>query len=270
MPPVAAQALRGMSRQRSSPVFSSYAQALEASVTSYEDDELADVITSKTETFAASLRSTRQLDLSASRTLVGLAATWSTGRSLTVLDFGGQAGFHYFIARAVLPSDILLDWRVVETRAMVAAAARLETRELSFFDSISAAVTKDTYGIPPDLVFASGVLHCIPEPLRALHELVSVQAPTIYITRTGLSPDSRTRSIVHSSTLSDNGPGPLPRGVQDRHVSYPAVFVPRHEVETVLASRYNLVARMVEDAIAYRAGATPISMYGFIGRLAAR
>lgn len=251
-------------------MFSSYAQALEVSLTSYEDDELADVIASKTETFAATLRSSRQLDLSASRTFVGLAATLVDGGTLSVLDFGGQAGFHYFIARTVLPSDILLDWRVVETKAMAAAAARLETRELSFFDSISAAVTKETSGIPPDLVFASGVLHCVPEPLRALNELVSIQAPTIYITRTGLSPDSRTRAIVHSSTLLDNGPGPLPLGVQDRHVSYPAVFVPRHEVETLLAYRYDLVARMVEDAIAYRAGPTPISMYGYIGRLAAR
>jgi hypothetical protein len=98
---------------------------------------------------------------------------------------------------------------------------------------------------------------------------VDIGSPTILVTRTGLSPDTRTRAIVHASLLSDNGPGPLPPGVPNRHVAYPAVFVPAKDVETVLESRYEVVARIAEEASAYQAGPVPISMSGFIGRLKA-
>ena len=48
---------------------------------------------------------------------------------MVVLDFGGAAGTHYFIAKSILSDDIALDWRVVETTQMVKQAQIQEQQE---------------------------------------------------------------------------------------------------------------------------------------------
>jgi hypothetical protein len=163
LPPVAAKAL-SRADKRSSTVYASYAEALASCKTSYEDDELARVVAAKTEAFAALMASSRQLDFAAVRTLAGLASSKAQSDSLTVLDFGGQAGYHYFIARRILPSDVNLKWRVVETRAMAKAASRLANSELNFFNSISEAISPENIREIPDLVFAS--VYCTAFPIR--------------------------------------------------------------------------------------------------------
>jgi len=122
---------------------------------------------------------------------------------LRLLDFGRAAGYHYFNARLVADSHTRLDWRVVETTSMATAVGRLANEELSFFSSIQDALA--TQEGPPDLVFASGVLMCVPNPLDTLSWLLSLQPNRVFVTRTGLSPDATTRFMVQKSSLSTNG-----------------------------------------------------------------
>lgn len=252
-------------RKGNQQIFPSYEAALAACGSSYDDDEVARVVAAKTELFRRSLQSpVPELDLGAMRTLVGLACAKSPSGTLRVLDFGGACGYHYFIARLALGEGQALDWRVVETPAMVHAASELASRELSFFTSISEAV--ESWQEPPELVFASGVVQCVSEPLEVCRSLVDIGAETLFITRTGLSEDETTRAIVHHSSLSSNGPGPLPRGFADKAIRYPTTFVPATHVEKVVESRYHIVARVIEDVGTYRAGRTPINMFGYLGR----
>jgi putative methyltransferase (TIGR04325 family) len=253
--------MQNWQRRQASDVFDSYDKALQSCGSSYDDQYLADVVVAKTQVFRDELATNPELDGTALRTIAGLAFARPTEGQFRVLDFGGQAGYHYFIARASLPSTIALDWRVVETRCMAtAAASQLTSTELAFFDSIERAVSD----WKPDLVFASGVLHCVSDPLYGLEQLIQVGARTIFITRTALATEGPTRAIVYKSMLSSNGPGILPRHIRDEEVKYPAVFVPRARFEAILSSRYDISIRLREEVDVYTVGSTRVGMFGYV------
>ena len=143
---------------RNSASYSSYEDAMKYA-DGYEDEVLTRVVVAKGKRFADEITTTKTLDLMSLRTFVGLASSMDK-KKLTVIVFGGAAGTHYFIVKALFNEVVELDWRVVETPAMVAEAKRqgLETDELHFFDNLDTATEKGDI----DLVFASGSVHCTP------------------------------------------------------------------------------------------------------------
>ena len=258
--------MKRLRRQRTL-VYRSYAEALEACGTSYDHDKLARVVVEKTKRFRDALAGGQcSLDFGSIRSLAGVGLLWiEFHRPIRILDFGGGAGFHYLVARATQRADVQLDWRVVETPAMTRAATDLADGQVSFYSSIDEAVA--TWDSAPDLTFASGVLQYVPDPLTLTQMLVHLSAPVLFITRTTLSSDSETRSIIQYSTLSTNGPGPLPPGVDDADLAYPATFIPAAEVERVLTSKYTITARIAEDPCAYAINKECIPMVGYICHL---
>ena len=262
--------LRGRIRPRRDRVFGSYSEALAACGTTYDDEVLARVVVEKTRRAREALAAGQYpLDIGSVRTLAGVGFVLSDfHRPIRVLDFGGAAGFHYLVTRSTQPPDVLFDWRVVETPALAQAALELEDGQVSFHPSIEEAVS--TWDSPPDLTFASGVLQCVPDPIHFTRMLVDVSAPVLFITRTNVSTDETTRSIIQYSTLGINGPGPLPPGFTDAELAFPATFVPASEIEKVLESRYAIVARLAEDPCAYTVNGRCIPMVGYVCRLDAR
>jgi len=153
-----------------------------------------------------------------------------------------------------------LKWNVVETTAMANEAQRIVNNNLKFFDNITDA-TKDLGLV--DLVFTSGTLHCCPEPLFFLQELINVKAKYLFITRTSFTDSSEQIANIQKSYLSTNGPGPLPAGFEDKAVYYPNVFVPKQQVEEMLSEHYHIQFKIIEDKAAYRVGNKEINMYGY-------
>ena len=245
------------------PACGSYKQALAASASNaYEADDLVKVIVAKNLAYRQALADASVLDLAALRTLAALAiAGTSPARRLSVLDFGGGGGTHHTIARAALGDGHPLNWAVVETPAMVRAAAPMCSSSLAFFDDIAAA--SDHLG-EIDLVFTSGALHCCPEPLAFLERLVALQVPRLVITRTAFRDSPGTLFSVQKSRLSTNGPGPLPPGMADRAITYPNVVASRSDVERVLGTAYVIRARIDEEADAFRMGGEPVGLSGYI------
>jgi hypothetical protein len=207
---------------------------------SYEDSDIVEVVTTKNVFFRDSLRSHLSrpgqvtLDMTASRTLLAFSMMREKRENrgvMRVLDVGGGAGFHFFIAKAAIFGDSEeersnggrarsnskksvideLQWRVVETPSMVkgAKAKGLEERGLRFFDNIRAAAR--SLG-PVDLLLASSSLQYFPDPIAALNEMIDVKARYVFITRTPLSLHGAIRTM-QTSSLGDNGPGPA----QQRH-----------------------------------------------------
>lgn len=250
--------------ERAHPVFESYAEAAAACGSAYEDDaQIAEVVVLKTERFVHDLDATvLPLDVSLTRTLLGLACVAPDSGVVRVLDFGGAAGYHYFLVRRFLPTSTRLDWRVVETPYIVERAGRIAPAELTFYSSIEGATA--SWDRPPGLVFASGVLQCLPDPLAVARQLTEVGAPTLIVTRTALTTDGMRGTIIQTSRLANNGPGPMPDGIADRPLLFPTVLVPREELEAVLRQDYTIMASGVEETCAYRAGSTCIDMYGYV------
>lgn len=267
LPPALLDIARSATAER---LFDTFGDAQRMCKGSYNDVTLANAVVAKTLVFRKALEESDVLHPESIGVLLGVGSAGLSGNVMSVIDFGGAAGYHYYVARKFIPQSIRLDWRIVETPAMIWATRGLVTNELNFYSSIEAAVSeplaRSATSPVPDLLFSSGALQYVPNPLKTLASLIEVGAGSIVITRMGLSDSEQSYVVVQRSSLRSNGPGPLPDGIRDREVQYPAVFVPRNAVDSLLQSRYDVVARVTDNETAYRAGRKRIRMYSFIGQ----
>ena len=260
IPPIVLKFVKN--KLRNSASYSSYEDAMKYA-DGYEDEVLTRVVVAKGKRFADEITTTKTLDLMSLRTFVGLASSMDK-KKLTVIDFGGAAGTHYYIVKSLFNEVVELDWRVVETPAMVAEAKRqgLETDELHFFDNLDTATEKGDI----DLVFASGSVHCTPKPYDSLTALASVDANVLMITRTPVTDSPCV--ILQRSTLSANGVGEIPKelGIDDKSLSYPVTMMDRRKVETILLSFGEIALKIVEDKAAYMSDKGSYDHWGYIVR----
>jgi putative methyltransferase (TIGR04325 family) len=258
---------RGRSRM---PTFASYEEAAAHCGSGYGEDELVRVVVDKTECYRDSLKAGRpalsSLREASVATAVGLSAE---GGRLNCIDFGGAAGAHFFLAQSLFGRSIELNWSVVETRQMAAAAGRLKADGLRFFSDIAAAASAlRSKEKTVDLIFTSCALPYLPDPEGTLRQLTEVGARRIFVTRNPLADSELNRRVaVQTSRLSSNGPGPLPAGYKDRAVAYPVTFCDRTTFEGILSERYALDLTFQEERGAYYLHGRPIQMYGYLGRL---
>jgi putative methyltransferase (TIGR04325 family) len=208
----------------------------------YDDTLLIDIIVGKT----AALRDGRRIDdVLAGETLLptiaGIGAAGGDRRPLTVLDFGGAAGLHFFVAQQAFPQHDFR-WAIVETPSMTKEAARFADDHLRFFTSIDEAVR---------WLGQVGFVHCVsalqyvPEPEAVLNSLLVLGAPTILWAKLMLGATRETFTQI--SRLRDNGPGPLPADIADRDISYAGIRVARNAfLEAHSAAGYRLAWKAAE------------------------
>lgn len=245
---------------KKSKCYDSYDEAMK-DADGYEDKDLIRVVVAKGKKFAEKISGTKELDLTSLRTFIGLASLLGK-KKLTVIDFGGAAGAHFFVAKSILSKDLVIDWRVVETTKMVNEAKKqgLESKELSFFNSLEAA----TSNVEIDLVFASGSIHYTPKPYEFMKSLVSINAKNLMITRTPIT-DYPTVLLQHSSLIS-NGVGEIPDEIEiaNKVISYPVTMMDRDKVEKLLSSFGSIILKISEDKGVYSSRMKSYNMYGYI------
>jgi putative methyltransferase (TIGR04325 family) len=208
----------------------------------YNDDELAGVMFEKTRALTARRVRDALHEPNAVATLEAVQLTRAT--PTRVLDFGGNCGLHYFLAKQ--ETGRAFKWAVVETPTIVKASAPLESEELRFFCDLDSAL--EWLERKPELVHSSSAIQYTPEPEMFLSRLVDIQAPCLAILRGAVALGPR-RVIVQTSRLSENGPGDMPPGVRDREVRYPLTFMSRTSFENIVGARYRLVHGSRDDRI---------------------
>ncbi len=225
------------------PIYQSYSEALNASITQegYCNRLLANVVSAKTTQFRNKLRNEKQLDLGALRTSIFLSAISNRRQEhLNIIDFGGACGYHYYICKALLPSQPF-DWRVLETESMATIASKDHgCNELSFYIDLCQATQGNWL---PTAVIASSSLQYHDQPLSALQRLLALKAEVVFITRTPLSMLNSSIIMTQKSQLADNGPGPLPDGFDNELLEYPITYIPRDEI-LKLATFYGYELRL--------------------------
>jgi len=218
------------------PRFNSFAEAVAMlpKGQDYQDKELVDVVVRKTEVFVAAQESNTPLDLNIARLLIALGPMLAQ-EEINVLDFGGAAGLHFFVARQALIQGPTLKWHVLETEQMSKSAQRLEESGIRFFHNLGDA-TKDMQKI--DLVIASSALQYCENPIDTLSQLLDLSPRFFFMTRTPLFENGEPWYSIQSSRMRDNGPGVLPPEFKDRKVSYPISFVSVASIERLLQKKY--------------------------------
>lgn len=226
----------------------------------YDDKSLTDVIVSKNRILKESLEDKKGYNLNfvLLRPLIAFLNINKT--EIHVLDLGGSAGTHFFIARRFLSKIEKFKWAVIETPSLVEAAKVFENEELQFFVEIESA--KKHLG-KIDLILASSVFQYMQDPLGELEKIINLDANWLFITRTALSKNESTSTHIQKSRLKDNGPGPLPIGYVDREVEYPITIVNKLEFKKIIQTKYKILFEIEEDKKVHKFDGLDIDQWGF-------
>jgi putative methyltransferase (TIGR04325 family) len=204
-------------------IFSDFDSALTACGRGYNDPDIADVIAFKT-AFPIDNKAIASDPAAKSVLSIGIAAAENKNRPLTVLDFGGGCGTHYFAVAAAIRMP--LRWAIVETETMAKRAAELAKGRFDVFTDVSeAAKALDRI----DVVYAMGSIQYVPDPLATLRELTALRPRHFVLGRfpwwTG------TQFVgIQTSALSRNGIGPMPPYIADREIKFPITFANHDDV----------------------------------------
>jgi putative methyltransferase (TIGR04325 family) len=214
--------------------YPSYEVALAACGPGYADSELADVVMQMTRQLLSTNIRRHLYEPNVRAALKALRLSSAT----RVLDFGGSCGLHYFVAKQQTGRPF--KWAVVETPVMTKVSAILQSNELRFFTNIEEALC--WLGDVPDLVFSSGALQYTPDPETCLTNLTEIGAPYLAILREALALGP-SRVTIQMSRLSDNDPGGLPAGVENKEVKHPRTHISRDTFLKIVATRYRIIRR---------------------------
>jgi putative methyltransferase (TIGR04325 family) len=218
LPPIVTDFIR---KNRRVIKYKSYDEAIfHCTANTYQNEELCNIIADKTIAYVEFLK---KKPYTHNPTTVYLAFAMnhfvnaSGKKSITVLDFGGACGAHYFEVRNILPEAVPLKWIVVETEQMIRSAVSrgFAKDELSFINRIEDVLD------PVDFVHSSSALQYVPAPYEFLKKLIDVRAKMILFNRMMLNKNSYDIITVQRSFLSSNGPGELPAGYSDKPIMYP-------------------------------------------------
>lgn len=138
-------------------------------------------------------------------------AASEAGGPLVVVDFGGALGSTWWQHRSALADLPGVQWRVVEQPHYVRASAEFADRQLSFHDSIDAAIRP---GERP-VILLSSVLPYVESPLSLLDGIARRGFREVIIDRTPLVRSGRTRLVVQH-TPPGLGGGSYPCWLLDR------------------------------------------------------
>jgi putative methyltransferase (TIGR04325 family) len=224
-------------------IFPDFASAAAACGPGYDNSVIADVIAFKT-SLGVDPRHFAPEQAVNSIVSVGIAAAEITERPLTVLDFGGGCGFHYFRVTASMRPQ--LRWAIVETPTMAERALKLAQGRFEVFTNLAAAAL--ALG-RVHLVHASGSIQYVSEPMNTLKALAGLQARYFILARFPVWSGHQTIG-VQTSALAGNGIGPMPPSIADRAVKYPITFTNFDEVMRVLRD-YEIVMAMQSPSSSY-------------------
>lgn len=241
-------------------VYDSYQSAQTKCVTGdYQNVELCDMIADKTIIFRDSLiqhpntLNATNVFLLAAINNIRIIRINDSLKSMTILDFGGACGAHFFEIRKFLPETFHLKWIVVETPQMVLSAKskKIETKELAFVDSLDNLPTID-------FIYSSCALQYTSKPYEFLENLLKIGANTILFNRMRFNENDRDLITIQKSSLSDNGPGPMPKQYTDKIMSYPRTTLSFIKFNAIVLKTYKLTWVFNEATGSYKIGNEPI------------
>lgn len=258
------QAWRSHSEAKKVERFPDYASALaRCSSDGYEDNDLVDVIAYKTAKYRDQLGSETPIEIpeTFAYSLCPFLSLFNKSK-LCVFDFGGGCGAHYFLVRSLIPSEIQIQWTILETERMVSRArADFESDELVF--TLSWPEEKET---SYDLLFSSGTVQFTPHSLEALSRCFRMNARYVFMNRFATHSGSGTVTCIHSSMLSSNGIGPMPSHMKDREVHYPYTVLSERDFRHVLDANHTMIARYPDQSGIFPIPGVDIQGFGFLAK----
>jgi len=232
----------GFTKAATTKYYDSYDDALKDCPTqkAYENKELCFMIGDKTKNFIKTFENKPYILNATNIFLIGAIQNYFLNYStnkITILDFGGACGLHYYETRRYIPKNYNIKWFVAETEEMVDAANKhgLENEELKFINNIE----NENNAI--DLVYSSCALQYVPNWKEYLNKLIEKNAKYMLFNRMMFNENDKTFITLQMSDLSGNGPGPMPEKYEDKNIFYPHTTISYKEFNKIIMQNgYNM------------------------------
>ena len=216
--------------------YKSYEEALShCTVNAYQNEKLCSIVADKTLIHVKSLNK-KPFIVTPTTVYLAFALNYFTNafdkKTITVLDFGGACGAHYYEVRNMIPQTVSLKWIVVETEQMIRSAVNcgLAKAELSFVSRL------EDIKEPVDFIHSSSTLQYVPDPPGCLKKLTDVGARMVLFNRMMFNKNNEDIITVQRSLLSSNGPGKLPPGYTDGPIIYPHTTMAINQMHSMMAA----------------------------------
>ena len=191
---------------------------------------------------------------------VGIAAAEIRDRPITVLDFGGGCGFHYF--RVVPTIRTPLRWAIVETPTMAERASKLAQDRFEVLTDVDPPPQRRWDGSISFMPRSS--IQYVPHPLETLEALTALRPRYFGLLQ---FPVWGRPSMVglQASPLSLNGIGPMPPNVADRMITYPVSFTNFDDVMKIFVD-YEIAMTAASPSSTYEIRGQPVQGISVIFR----
>lgn len=224
----------------------------------FEQDDLVRIIVKKTGAIQKKLFVEKDDTFSHHTITTLLCSVAFRDGALNVLDFGGGSGLHFYYFKSVFGDSIKVKWCVVETPMMCKYVTEMQSDELMFFDNIAdASAAMDSV----DLVFSSGALQCVSNPVESITELMALGAQYMILSRLNLIADHDTVITIQRSLLSENGQGKLPEGFTERWVEYPNTILNEDIFLETIAPQYAIRMKYPDHTGVYKVNTYQVKGY---------
>jgi putative methyltransferase (TIGR04325 family) len=160
----------------------------------------------------------------------------------TILDFGGGAGYHYFIARKKLP-NFIFKWLVVENRTMVRLCIKkIKYKNLFFSDSLKKIKKIDIF-------FSSCAINYTKNPLETIKSIIKLKTKYLYFTRTPLT-ENQSLEFKQFSLLSDNAPCKI-NNEKEMLIDYENKIINQKKFEEMFKNKFFIITKYVDEKKAF-------------------
>jgi len=146
---------------------------------------------------------------------------------LSVLDFGGALGSHYFQYHEFFGDLDDLKWNIVEQPKLVECGKEFfENNQLKFYFDIDTCLENEQ----PDVIFLSGVIQCLDKPDVFIENILKYNFPYILVDRLGLIEGTKDLLTVQK----------VPPEIYES--SYPSWFFNESKFLNYFQSKYDLIS----------------------------
>jgi putative methyltransferase (TIGR04325 family) len=159
-----------------------------------------------------------------------------------IIDFGGGAGYHFFVAKIVYP-NLNLKWLIVENQIMVKLCnKKIKNKNLFFFDSFKQIKKADIF-------FSSCSINYTTNPIETIKTIIKLKPKYLYFTRTPLA-ENKSFKFKQISLLSENGPCQI-KNEKEILVEYENKIITRQSFEEIFKNDFTIILKYIDEKNAF-------------------
>lgn len=173
-----------------------------------------------------------------------------------VLDFGGGAGYHYFITEKLFP-NLISKWIIIENKTMVRLCNNLTNSKNLFFQNN----LKTNHKV--DIFFSSCAINYLNNPVNIFKKISKINCKYLYFTRMPLTSQKYIKYDQYA-LLSDNGP--LASHVdKDKIIKFTNRIIPIKAFEKIFTNKkFKIIKSYIDEKSAFIYNNECISTYTYI------